>query len=305
MERTGIRRTRFALIPTVFVMDIKEVFSLISKGIAETASSRGFKVVMPDGIKSGECPVFEDEKESYLLYSGEKGFIKISLAEGKAYFLIADPVDSEDVQPEFSSVCVSIFDPANSDEKDIKYIINEYNDCIGDKFKSNEKKSVSDIKLPPPVSKAAAKNGTSFYDPNTLANRFTVLYPELRVKFKENIEKYGEFLPDEFFSEYGKAAIDTIKQNEKQQMKKLFNLLNDIYLDGTNETQSIIAVTILGQLNNDTELLANCVDYMDPDLASAVINVNKYLASSSGKKAVRLLKNPPRYKPPKEKKIGK
>lgn len=51
-------------------------------------------------------------------------------------------------------------------------------------------------------------------------------------------------------------------------MRKLFNLLNEIYDDGTNEIQSIIAVTILGELNNDQDLLANCVDYMSADMIS-------------------------------------
>ena len=32
----------------------------------------------------------------------------------------------------------------------------------------------------------------------------------------------------------------------KIKMRKLFNLLNDIYEDGTNDTQSLVAVTILG-----------------------------------------------------------
>ena len=109
-------------------------------------------------------------------------------------------------------------------------------------------------------------------------------------------------MPDDFFNKYAYAAIDVIKSNDKTQMKKLFNMLNDIYLDGTNETQSIIVVTILSKLNNDTELLASCVDYMDPELASAVINVNKYLATRSGKKAQFLLDNPPSYKPPKQRK---
>ena len=82
-------------------------------------------------------------------------------------------------------------------------------------------------------------------------------------------------------------------------MRKLFNLLNEIYDDGTNEIQDIIVVTILGQLNNDQELLANCVDYMSVDMTSPVIQVNKYLAKS--KSARMRLENPPKYKPKKKK----
>ena len=43
---------------------------------------------------------------------------------------------------------------------------------------------------------------------------------------------------------------------------------------------------------------------MDPELAAIVINVNRFLASKQGKKAIKLLENPPAYKPPKEKRQG-
>ena len=94
--------------------------------------------------------------------------------------------------------------------------------------------------------------------------------------------------------------LDVIRENNPVKMKKLFNLLNDIYEDGTNETQSIIAVTILGSMNNDQQLLANCIDYMCEDMMSPVIQVNKYLESS--KSAKMRLENPPKYKPKKAKK---
>ena len=158
-------------------------------------------------------------------------------------------------------------------------------------------------KLPTPVSKAAAKSGSVSYDPNTLANRFTAIYPELRDEYKANCEKYGQFLPEDFFMNHGTAVVlETIKENDPTKMRKLFNLLNDIYEDGTNETQSLIAVTILGAMDNDQEMLANCVDYMCDDMTAPVINVNKYLASKSGKSAKMRLENPPKYKPGKDKK---
>ena len=87
-------------------------------------------------------------------------------------------------------------------------------------------------------------------------------------------------------------------------MKKLFQILNEIYEDGTNDTQSLIAVTILGELNNDQILLARCVDYMSETLAPPVIEVNRYLASAAGKRAKKKLLNPPIYKPKKKKKPG-
>ncbi len=284
-------------------MNINEVFELINKGIAETLTLKGFEAVYPDGKKTAELPINTEDDKMYVDYVSTKGNIRILYAESKFCFQLGEEKDSEVI---FKSVSASLFDEETSDERDVKYIVNEFNDCIETRFKtkSAEKANSKGVKLPPPVSKAAAKNGASFYDPNTLANRYTIMYPELRDEYKKNIEKYGEFLADEFFTQFGAYAIDTVRQNDSQQMKKLFNMINEIYLDGTNEVQSLIVVTIFSQLENDDELLARCVDFMDPELAAIVINVNRYLASSAGKKAVKLLQNPPAYKPPKEKRAG-
>lgn len=282
-------------------MNIQEALRLIDKGIAENLSLKGFEAVYSDSQKKGELPINEDEGKFYVDYVSEKGNIRVLYSDEKLCFQVGN---GEGEGMTFTSVSASLFDE-NADERDVKYIANEFNDCIDSRFKTKEEnKPAKGVKLPPPVSKAAAKNGNSYYDPNTLANRYTVFYPELRDEYKRNLEKYGEFLADEFFTTYGCYAIETIRQNDKQQMKKFFNMMNEIYLDGTNEVQSLIAVTIFSQLKNDDELLARCVDYMDPELAAIVINVNRYLASGAGKKAVKLLENPPAYKPPKEKRPG-
>lgn len=283
-------------------MNIQEAFRLIDKGLNENLTLKGFRVVYPDGVKKDELPVVTEDKKQYMDYVSEKGNVRILFSDGKFCFQIGEEKNGS---VEYKSISASLFGE-ESDDRDVKYIINEFNDCIDSRFKLTEvaKPSAKGVKLPPPVSKAAAKNGNSFYDPATLANRYTIMYPELRDAYKKNFEKYGEFLADEFFQEYGSYAVKTIRENDKQQMKKLFNMLNEIYLDGTNEVQSLVVVTILGQLENDDTLLANCVDYMDPELAAITINVNRYLASGAGKKAVKLLKNPPSYKPPKEKKPG-
>lgn len=281
-------------------MNIQEALRLIDKGIAENLSLKGFSAVYSDSQKKDELPINEDDGKVYIDYVSERGNVRVLFSDNKLCFQTGEDKGGEIV---YTSISASLFDE-DSDEKDVKYIANEFNDCLDSRFKTKvENKPAKGVKLPPPVSKAAAQNG-SFYDPNTLANRYTVFYPELRDEYKRNVEKYGDFLPDEFFTQYGSYAVNTIRQNDKQQMKKFFNMMNEIYLDGTNEVQSLIAVTIFGQLNNDDELLANCVDYMDPELAAIVINVNRYLASKPGKKAIKLLENPPAYKPPKAKKQG-
>lgn len=277
---------------------VNENFKKVIDALAETAQGLGF-----EAYKNEEGNyITEDDNGVWARFCGEKGVFALNLADEKIALFTGDDAEAPESTPKKLSACLFAND---IDERDIKYVISDFNDTIRNTY---DKKAVAakkaQPKTPHTVSKAAVKNG-SFYDQNTLASKLCLVYPELRAYYKENLAKYGEFLGEEFFTKYGtKKIIDTIKENNPQSMKKLFQVLNEIYEDGTNDTQSLIAVTILGELNNDQILLARCVDYMSETMAPPVIEVNKYLASAAGKKAKKQLLNPPAYKPKKEKKPG-
>ena len=281
--------------------DINSILSLIVGGLSGTLSECGFSAVIPEGVAKGELPAVTHGGKVTVEFAGAGKALRLEHFDNRLA-LLAAVKDGEITDGDYSQLTLSLLDASSADDKDVKYIVNEFTDTINERFSSGASKAVK-TKLPPPVSKAAAKSGAMAYDANTLANRLTTIYSELRGEYKANCERYGDFLAEDFFVNYGTPAIiATIKKNDKQEMKRLFNLLNEIYDDGTNDIQSLIAVTILGALDNNSELLANCVDYMSADLCPTVIQVNKYLASGSGKSAKLRLENPPKYKPKKQKK---
>jgi len=281
--------------------DIYSVLADIANGLNETITNCGFTVVIPEGVEKGALPAVTDSGRIVIEYKGENKALKIEHFNNKISLLGASK-EGEILSSDFSQISISLLDAETADSKDVKYIVNEFGETLVEHFGTKTQKPTKQ-KLPPPVSKAAAKSGAVSYDPNTLANRFTTIYPELREEYKANCEKYGQFLPEDFFMNHGTAVVlATIRENNPVKMRKLFNLLNEMYEDGTNETQSVIAVTILGAMNNDQEMLANCVDYMCDDMTGPVINVNKFLASKGGKSAKMRLENPPKYKPEKAKK---
>lgn len=257
-----------------------------------TLSSLGFK-------KTSELSA--GEKDATAIYSGEKGALKFKYEND---ILSVFSADTEDELESAKKLVASLL-PENGDEKDVKYVVNELSDSLNTRFgqKAAVKKSGAK-KVQQTVSKNAVKNGSS-YDQNTLASKLCLVFPELREPYRQNLEEYGEFMGEKFFTEYGtEKVINAIKQNNPQTMKRLFQILNDIYENGTNDTQSLIAVTILGELNNDKILLARCVDYMSETMAPPVIEVNRYLATAAGKRAKKKLLDPPAYKPKKKKKPG-
>ncbi|MBR6568547.1 MAG: hypothetical protein IKK60_07835 [Clostridia bacterium] len=278
-------------------MAINENFRSILDGIGQELTNLGFSAYKNE---NGEFITEADEKIT-ARYTGEKGVIAVSYEDGKVILYAGEDIEAPEETPKKLSASLL---GEEADSRDVKYVVNELNDTLHSKYskKTVAPKKAVQQKATQTVSKAAVKHG-SFYDPNTLTSKLCLVFPELRPYYKDNLAVYGEFLAEKFFDDYGTAkVIDAIKANDPQTMKKLFQVLNEIYEDGTSEVQDVIAVTILGSLNNDQILLARCVDYMSTTMAPPVIEVNKLLAKS--KKARKLLENPPAYKPKKEKKPG-
>lgn len=279
-------------------MELNHALAQIIKGLDSTMNDNGFSVVVPEGTEKGGLPVTEKDGRSTVLYGGKKGAAKIEYFEGKISLFCSLADVNSAVDNDYKKASMSLFDPETADDRDIKYLVNDFSDGINDTY---GKKQTASKKLPQPVSKSAAKSGSVYYDLVTLGSRFVGVYPELKDAYRENIEKYGEFLADDFFLNYGNAKFrETVRENNPTQMKKLFNVLNDVYNDGINQVQSVIVVTILGSLYDDEQLLANCVDYMD-DMTLSVLETIKLIKKPANRAK---LEHPPLYKPKRQKKTS-
>ncbi len=289
------------------MLEIREALARIYTSVEPTMKEAGMQAVRPEGIEKGEAPIGKgDNGVGYRVeFAGDNAAVRINYFDNRINFAISQEKDADGAFINYDLVSVSLLDAETCDERDVRSISGEISDTVMAKFcksANNQQK----VRAPKTVSKAAARSGSVYYDANTLASRLTnTIYPQHRAAYNDNINRYGEFLPEDFFAQGCADSInDTIRRNDPAEMKKLFNLLNEIYLDATNETQSLIVVTLLGNLGADQTLLANAVDYMCDDLMGPVIKVNKYLHSSRGKDAMAKLKNPPAYKPKKVKKPG-
>ncbi len=285
------------------MIELNYALSLIVKGLEGTTKPLGFNVIYPDGVRPPEAPVFTNGDSSYISLEGDKGRIRIYFKKNQLSLHCATADESDTPSDDMKLISRSLLELDEYDERDLSYIFDEFSDSITTTF-STKRELRGDVKLPTPVSKSKAKNGIQAYDANTLGSRITSVYPELKDEFKNNVSEYGEFLPEEFFVTHGNKYIEnTIRENNKQKMRKLFNLLNEIYDDGTNDTQSLVAVTILGEiLSVNKDLLPNVEDYLGEAMKEPVLEIVKYLSSPRGKSARMRLKNPPLYKPKAKKK---
>ena len=276
------------------MLNRNDALALILKGCTEKFEQIGFTTVVPKNLEKGAAPVFENEEEAYLEFT--KDDITLRLVSHDNLLDVTEKAGDGD----FVKTESNLLDLEEYEERDIKSLCNEICDTVSTSY-GKKARQVATKKAPQTISKSAAKNGTE-YDANTLASRIATLYPELKDAYKENFQTYDEFLGEDFFVNHAnKYIMETIRGNDKQQMKKLFKILSDIYENGSNDVQDLVVVTILGEIDNDENLLAKCRNEItDEDFYQTLVAVNKYLASPAGKKAKELMKNPPAYKPPKK-----
>ena len=270
------------------MLERKEALSLIVKGCTEKFTDNGFEL---------STSVTEEDGTAFAEF--KKGDLTLRLLSHDNLLDVMEKVEDG----EFVKTESNLLDLETYEDRDIKSLCNEIIDTVATSHGKKAKQAVK--KAPQTISKSAAKNGTA-YDANTLASRIVALYPELKDAYKENFQKYDEFLGEDFFVNHGNACVmNTIRSNDAQQLKKLFKILSEIYENGSNDVQDLVVVTILGEIDNDKELLEKCRNYItDDDFYETLVAVNAYLASPAGKKAKELMKNPPAYKPPKKKSGG-
>lgn len=267
-------------------MELKNAFSIIEKQLTNKNNELGFKRSSAD--------------DKSIVFSGDKGMYRLVYNPDGPVLEFDCAYETEESEAKWNTVSKTLFELEAIEERDAKSTANEISDEITSLFAARKKVDLDKIKMPKAVSRTKAKNGAINYDTDSLANRFGVLFPDLKDEIKRNIAAYGEFLPETFFMEYGTPRVlDVLRNGSDTEVKKMFKMLNEVYEDGTNEVQDIIGVTILGEMKGDKELMARADEYMIEYMAGPVHEINKLTAKNN--RLTKKLKNPPPFKPKKEK----
>ena len=257
---------------------------MIESGLKECLDLAAFSPV----IRNTEDEIIPEDDNNFkiLEVANTVGAVRVMWDLNTKDFGLEFSDDPEADPSTFSRVSLWRLNEESSDVKDVKSIINDFDDAIREKFVKKVAVNADGVKMPIPVSRTEVKNSGASFDVNTLASRFSTIYPEYKAIVKENIATYGNnFLAEEFFST--KAApkvLETIQYGTAQEIKKLVGMFNELYDDGSNEVQQIICVTLLGQFSQDAKAIEKLDQYMSDSLKKSVHNVFKYLSSGGGAK---------------------
>ncbi len=283
-------------------MEKIQVMEMLYNNISDTMTKCGFNPEYKEGMRKTGCPAYERGEAVVMDFSGDKGVSRFVFSEDRIHLLFAEKDAPREDDSAFTKDTTYLYVLGEYTDRDIKSIASEVNEYMTDTFVVKKKTAVKTKNIST-VSRTAAKSGALLYDPITFATKLSGLYPALKDEIARNIEEYGEFLCEDFFVQHANAFIErTIRENNPKEMKRLFNIICEIYEDGTNEVQSLIAVTALGFIQNDPQLTQRILPYLADSMVEPIFAVSKKLKNS---KSARLrLENPPKYKPKKQKKSG-
>ena len=283
-------------------MTQQQMMEALYAGIEPAMTQCGFTAERKEGTPRGAAPVYDRETATVIDFTSEKGRARFVFNQDRVHLMFGAKDAELSDDSSFNLDTTYLFVLEEYGEKDLKSLINEISEYMTDTYLVKKKENTK-MKAPATVSKAAARSGAMAYDPITLASKLAGMFPDLKDEIKNNINTYGEFLCEDFFVNHGnRYVMDVIRSNNPQQMKKLFNILGEVYEDGTNEVQSLIAVTVLGGINNDPHIIQQIMPYLTDTMLEPVLAANERLAKS--KSSQLRLQNPPKYKPKKQKRPG-
>jgi hypothetical protein len=189
----------------------------------------------------------EDKTE----FKNEKLAFKISHNEEKKLLILdVAAVDESGSVGEYSTASSWLFE--NEDDlRDAESAGMDFFDTLKGKvgLKNTRINRNGEIAMP-----SKEKSGNS-YNVEAFCAKILAIYPNLKDEYKAHITHYGTFLYVDFFKTkvvpYIEALLD---ENNKKNLKKVFAVLDDVYVNGDRTTQNVlIGVVLCGAVKDNKE----------------------------------------------------
>ncbi len=215
-------------------------------------------------ILNGMKPFMDEcgfkEKDGY--YTNDKRSFSVDYDESRRQFIL----NVAEVRPDdfdgagaYSEQAAWLFDE-HHDEKDAELIAQDFCDTLRGLMgmKVAFASGMREVSLPNKAAPGTTPGIEAF------AQRFLTLFPQYKETYKDELAQRGEFLYDHFFSSYAVPLLrEYVQQNNKKQIKKMFDMLEDYYSEGDRVVTSTISYSILSEaLGTDEALWKTAEEYM-------------------------------------------
>lgn len=195
------------------------------------------------GFKPAEDGVFENESRK----------IKIAYDEPRQMYTLSAAEIEDGTAGELTEIAAWLFDDTQN-AKDAE--------AVGVDFTATLRKNMG-IRLRRPVDSGNVELPTVSKGGNVtvtgLTKKMLDFFPALKDEYKNHIAENGNFLYLGFFGEYIVPQINQVlTDGNKKQIKKLFDIFEDMYVKGDRETVNAV-VALLGAASLKNELAAAAV----------------------------------------------
>lgn len=187
------------------------------------------------------------------IYENEIIFISDEIAysifyENNTIYLRCCKAINGNIDKNWQNLSQWLFDSNINTKADALSIANDFAQTMfGNKSKNKKGKIVKQ-----------KNNSDDGVNPMFLINRFASIFPSLREDMKYEKEYYDSFRHVTFIKEKVLPCInDSLNSAKEDVIKKLCNIINDMYIQGDFDVQSIITVVILNSIyeNKNKDLI--------------------------------------------------
>ena len=213
-------------------------------------------------------PFFNDNgfKAVDGVYKNDKKAVAVEYNDDRQMYVLKVADIEEDGSFELSEISAWLFDDSQN-ARDAVSVGVDFTATLKDEMGIKTKRAAyaNAIDLP-----TATKDGA--YNITAFTKKMLDVFPTLKEEYKAHVGIYGNFLHLNFF---GEKLVPQIKSvlltNDKKSVKKLFDVLQNGYLNGDRDTVNVIVAVVAAACANDE---------MAKDNAIAALGDNKHFADS-------------------------
>ncbi len=189
------------------------------------------------------------------IYKNDKKAVAIEYSDERQMYILKTSDIAEDGSFELSEVSAWLFDDSQN-AKDAEAVGIDFTSTLKAELGIKHKRSstaATAVDLP-----TASKDGT--YNITAFTKKVLDVFPVLKDEYKAHVAVYGNFLYLNFFGEKLVPQIKSVLlENNKKNVKKLFDVLTNGYLHGDRDTVNTIVAVLGAACVNDETVKANAI----------------------------------------------
>ncbi|MBR3968534.1 MAG: hypothetical protein IKJ93_02980 [Clostridia bacterium] len=234
-------------------------------------------------------PFFKENgfKETDGVYKNDKKAVAVEYSDERQMYLLKTADIQEDGSFELTEASCWLFDDSQN-AKDAVAVGIDFVSTIKSQLGIKQIRAntaLNAIDLP-----TATKDGS--YNITAFTKKMLDVFPALKDEYKAHVAHYGNFLYLNFFGEKLVPLIKAVLlENNKKNVKKLFDVFQNAYLQGDRDTVNVIVAVVAAACVKDDAVKANAVAALG-DNKHFIDSVTEFIpiVSSNKKLSASLLK---------------